>query len=516
MLQARRRQKKLPIPDTLKLTRGPKRRKFSEPVLLSPSSDHLQIIPWVRESEEVVIVENAVKEGRMKKGGGRKAEGQKKINSLNKAVSMMESLENAYSSLEVTLPSSVEDSENFKMDGRVNDTDFYAVHAPGNITISNSDRVFSLDASNSTDITDMENSCDVDASRKKTWRGIENSNVRTKKRKASQEVELPVERARLIKKRRNFRFNAPLPPEDRTADQKNPTLGALYVEGTTINQKSIVLAPMPVRKKTINRKIVDSAVRSTLDVPPDEIRCRRNDGKQWRCKRQALENYCFCELHQVQQYRRQYKLGVPDELKLQRKPRGGLVVHPQIQKLKSAQERIQRIKDKGLNKKKKDYKKKRNNKIESLAVELMVSIMKKKMEKSEKDEERRREEGSVDIVKSLPNGVMRISNGCSNNSTQQLKIKLGVDQSSFFHRCFRSKNVEPPVGTIQVSYPVIHVFLVVLSDLADELLFIMFFSSSILSVKKAPYVRKALGLVNRRKKTCHHCRSSNRSCLKKW
>ncbi|XP_077254036.1 uncharacterized protein LOC143892996 [Tasmannia lanceolata] len=54
---------------------------------------------------------------------------------------------------------------------------------------------------------------------------------------------------------------------------------------------------------------------------PDHLRCRRNDGRQWRCTRHAMQNKSFCNLHSFQARLRQNKQKVPDDMKLQRGPK---------------------------------------------------------------------------------------------------------------------------------------------------------------------------------------------------
>ncbi|OMO65023.1 hypothetical protein COLO4_31627 [Corchorus olitorius] len=52
---------------------------------------------------------------------------------------------------------------------------------------------------------------------------------------------------------------------------------------------------------------------------PDHLRCKRTDGRQWRCKRRVMEDKKLCEIHHIQGRHRQRKQKVPESLKMQRK-----------------------------------------------------------------------------------------------------------------------------------------------------------------------------------------------------
>ncbi|KAI3795782.1 hypothetical protein L1987_38441 [Smallanthus sonchifolius] len=51
---------------------------------------------------------------------------------------------------------------------------------------------------------------------------------------------------------------------------------------------------------------------------PKEERCKRSDGKRWRCRLPAMEGKLYCQLHYQQGIRRQRRQPVPDHLKLER------------------------------------------------------------------------------------------------------------------------------------------------------------------------------------------------------
>ncbi|XP_058195417.1 lysine-specific demethylase JMJ26-like [Rhododendron vialii] len=45
------------------------------------------------------------------------------------------------------------------------------------------------------------------------------------------------------------------------------------------------------------REKMEEARRSAVPVPPDNLRCRRNDGKEWRCSGWRLQDKAYCEKH---------------------------------------------------------------------------------------------------------------------------------------------------------------------------------------------------------------------------
>ncbi|KAK9156077.1 hypothetical protein Sjap_003557 [Stephania japonica] len=63
------------------------------------------------------------------------------------------------------------------------------------------------------------------------------------------------------------------------------------------------------------------AVMIQIQELPDNLRCSRTDGRQWRCSQRAMDDRRFCEAHFLQAYHRQYKQKVPEYLKFQRKPK---------------------------------------------------------------------------------------------------------------------------------------------------------------------------------------------------
>ncbi|KAL4198353.1 hypothetical protein AMTRI_Chr03g139820 [Amborella trichopoda] len=54
---------------------------------------------------------------------------------------------------------------------------------------------------------------------------------------------------------------------------------------------------------------------------PDHLRCRRTDGREWRCTRPALVGRALCEKHHLKGQKRSKKEPLPESLKLPRKNR---------------------------------------------------------------------------------------------------------------------------------------------------------------------------------------------------
>ncbi|KAL7102955.1 hypothetical protein ACP275_08G150700 [Erythranthe tilingii] len=202
------------------------------------------------------------------------------------------------------------------------------------------------------------------------------------------------------------------------------------------------------------------------DPPPEELRCKRTDGRQWRCKRQAMEGKTLCDIHHLQGKHRQNKTKVPDSLKLERnvtKKRGsvnGESSSRRVSKSKAAkmpvaaavaEKRRRRCVSEALDEALKRMKLKRDD----LHLDLIRVFLKRQVEK--KKEKELKETAIGDETRELPCGIMAIS---QSHSTLQkfpendgLNVKVGVDSSNGFllQRHFRSKNIEPlPISTMQV------------------------------------------------------------------
>ncbi|PIN00777.1 hypothetical protein CDL12_26718 [Handroanthus impetiginosus] len=197
------------------------------------------------------------------------------------------------------------------------------------------------------------------------------------------------------------------------------------------------------------------------DPPPDELRCKRTDGRQWRCKRRVMDGKTLCDIHYLQGKHRQNRQKVPDSLKLERnvtKKRGNSngessrrVSKVRKTPLEGEEKRRRRGASEALDEALKRMKLKRDD----LQLELIRVFLKRQVEK--KREKELKENAIADKTRQLPYGVMAISqspSGLQNFSENGgLDVKVGLDSNgnSFLQRHFRSKNIEPlPISTMQV------------------------------------------------------------------
>ncbi|KAF2303456.1 hypothetical protein GH714_018513 [Hevea brasiliensis] len=175
---------------------------------------------------------------------------------------------------------------------------------------------------------------------------------------------------------------------------------------------------------------------------PEHLRCKRTDGRQWRCNRRVMDDKKLCEIHHLQGRHRQYKRKVPESLKLQRKyskkstaNADSLSHNVEIRAQK--EERLSRLV-------KLEKPMKRKKSIEEI--------------NSDIDNEIDSSNSEGELMRDLPNGLMAISpakhfgNVAAASSSTPCDIKIGAaDFSAITRRCFRSKNIEPmPIGALQV------------------------------------------------------------------
>ncbi|GMP74920.1 hypothetical protein CsSME_00032173 [Camellia sinensis var. sinensis] len=199
---------------------------------------------------------------------------------------------------------------------------------------------------------------------------------------------------------------------------------------------------------------------------PDHLRCKRTDGRQWRCYRRVMENKKLCEIHHIQGRHRQNKEVVPESLKLKRKKsksRNQEESDPQNQKIR-ARKRDKDCDSKPVKKSKNvdvsealdEALRKMKLKRGDLQLELIRVFLKRQVEKKKERELRKNRESETEVTKELPYGVMSISPPLSyqnHNASASCNVKLGIESSSIPRRCFRSKNIEPiPISTMQVSW----------------------------------------------------------------
>lgn len=199
------------------------------------------------------------------------------------------------------------------------------------------------------------------------------------------------------------------------------------------------------------------------DPPPEEFRCKRTDGRQWRCKRRAMDGKTLCDIHYLQGKHRQHKQKVPESLKLERnagkkrEPSNGecsrratkLTKKPTL----AAEKRRRRGVSEALDEALKRMKLKRGD----LHLELIRVFLQRQVEK--KKERDLKESSAADETRVLPCGVMAISQSHSSlqsiRESDGLDVKIGDDSNanSLLQRHFRSKNIEPlPISTVQVSF----------------------------------------------------------------
>ncbi|GFQ02306.1 lysine-specific demethylase jmj25 [Phtheirospermum japonicum] len=197
------------------------------------------------------------------------------------------------------------------------------------------------------------------------------------------------------------------------------------------------------------------------DPPPEEFRCKRTDGRQWRCKRRAMDGKTLCDVHYLQGKHRQYKQKVPESLKLERN-----VTKKRAIENGESSRRVSRISKPAAaaaaNRRQKvsesldDALRRMKLKKGDLHLELIRVFLKRQVEK--KKEKEMKENAIEDETRELPYGVMAISQSSPSNlqgigEGDVLDVKLGADSNgnSFLQRQFRSKNIEPlPISTMQV------------------------------------------------------------------
>ncbi|ONM24305.1 Lysine-specific demethylase JMJ25 [Zea mays] len=132
---------------------------------------------------------------------------------------------------------------------------------------------------------------------------------------------------------------------------------------------------------------------------PDHLRCRRSDGKKWRCSGRALPTVSFCEYHYARANKGK-KLPADEEV---------------------------------------------------LAVVLQRQKNKRKGRRSINPPTSPQAATSDPQTRDLPNGLMTISPGSSGPAALSTPVKIGVEIPAPIQRCYRSKNAEPlPVGPVKV------------------------------------------------------------------
>lgn len=197
------------------------------------------------------------------------------------------------------------------------------------------------------------------------------------------------------------------------------------------------------------------------DPVPEEFRCKRTDGRQWRCKRRAMDGKTLCDIHYLQGKHRQNKQKVPDSLKLERnagkkREDSNGECSRRVTKL-SNKPRVaaERSRRRGVSEALDETLKRMKLKRGDLQLELIRVFLQREVQK--KKERELKESSVADETRVLPYGVMAISHSHTSlpsiRENHSLDVKIGDDSNTLLERHFRSKNIEPlPFSTMQVCF----------------------------------------------------------------
>lgn len=265
---------------------------------------------------------------------------------------------------------------------------------------------------------------------------------------------------------------------------------------------------------------------SEQETVPDEFRCNRSDGKQWRCKRRALEGKKMCESHHSQLSVKRNKQRLSESLKLDRSRRGDEATSSEIK----PDEGAIRAKGSGKSNKRKrvmgeaeavdEAVRKMKLKRGDLQLDLIRMVLKREIEKKKKKKrlpnkkKKKKKESSSnkgfgdfvgeELTRILPNGIMAISppSPTTSNVTSPSDVKVGEEPISMTKRRFRSKNIEPlPVGKMQVTEKSLNFYTFLCTHISFLILFILYLSYlfCVIAFKVVPFNGKE------KKKRCHWC-----------
>lgn len=210
------------------------------------------------------------------------------------------------------------------------------------------------------------------------------------------------------------------------------------------------------------------------DDLPDDLRCRRTDGRDWRCKQRVLAGKKLCHIHYLQGRKRQLKQKVPETLKLERKSKkknpedgkgiGDVGSSKSVRSSKKIVKKRKRCLSEVLDEALRKMKLKRGD----LQLELIRGFLNRQVEKEKKKRKEREEEETelsveTELIRQLPNGIMNISQKRLDNVglEESLDLKIGPGSGgsdsrvSVFQeqRSFRSKNIEPMPISIKKVVP---------------------------------------------------------------
>ncbi|WZY85275.1 hypothetical protein YC2023_031659 [Brassica napus] len=195
---------------------------------------------------------------------------------------------------------------------------------------------------------------------------------------------------------------------------------------------------------------------SENEAVPDEFRCNRSDGKQWRCKRRALEGKKMCETHTSQlTLKRSKQKAAAESTRSRRGDEASEIEREGLGRSKKKRERAEAV-DEAVRK----MKLKRGDlqlDLIRMALKREAETKKKKPKKKKKISVNKRFGDFVgeELTKVLPYGIMAISppspTTSNVSSPSPCDVKVGEEPVSLTKRRFRSKNIEPlPIGKMQV------------------------------------------------------------------
>ncbi|XP_073005174.1 E3 ubiquitin-protein ligase JMJ24-like isoform X1 [Typha latifolia] len=224
------------------------------------------------------------------------------------------------------------------------------------------------------------------------------------------------------------------------------------------------------------------------ECAPDEVRCRRTDGRRWRCSDRAMPGFTFCQHHLHLLQRNQAKIKSPpptpppppppqppakrrrrektqkeEELmtpaKIRRVKKSPVPDHLRCRRADGRKWRCSERSMPGVSFCEYHYERARLNQVKvKSSVDPTVRKRRRKEETAAEkrgEKERKMTSAAAGMTRELPNGMMTISSPAKARSdpiqeagsVSPLDRKLGFEP--VLRRCIRSKNVEPlPVGTI--------------------------------------------------------------------
>ncbi|XP_018460844.1 lysine-specific demethylase JMJ28 isoform X2 [Raphanus sativus] len=199
---------------------------------------------------------------------------------------------------------------------------------------------------------------------------------------------------------------------------------------------------------------------SANEAIPDEFRCNRSDGKQWRCKRRALEGKKLCETHTSQLTLKRDRekaaaaaAAASSTMKLARSSKGD-------ESASSKEGGIIRDSELGESKKRKREAEEADDDeaVRKMQLDLIGLALKREAEKKNKKKipkkipkkkEKKKKKGfngfvGEELTKVLPNGIMSISppSPTTSDVSSPCDVKVGQEAISITSRRFRSKNID--------------------------------------------------------------------------